>query len=96
MNVTVLIPRSLKTAVEGKAKLSLGLPPSADLGDLVEALFTLYPKLRLHLASDQGAKAQQLNLYLADASSPGLSWRGRLKEGQTLYLSAPPAKRLAS
>jgi len=96
MNVTVLIPRALKAAVEGKGKLSLGLPPSADLGDLVEALLTLYPKLKLHLASDKGAQAQHLNLYLTDASTKDLSWRSRLKEGQTLYLSAPQAKRLAS
>ena len=55
MNVTVLVPRSLRTAVDGRVKLSLGLPPTADVGDLLEALFTLYPKLKQHMANDKGA-----------------------------------------
>ena len=96
MNVTVLVPRALRAAMEGKGKVSLGLPATADVGDLFEALFALYPKLKLHVASDKGAKPQHLNLYSAEAGTQGISWRSRLREGQTLYLSAPLAKRLVS
>jgi hypothetical protein len=83
--------------VEGKVKLSLGLPATADVGDLLEALFTLYPKLKVHVASDQGStQAQHLNLYSAESGTRDISARSRLKDGQTLYLSVPQAKRLAS
>ena len=96
MNVVVMVPKALKAAVEGRVKLSLGLPPNADVGDLLDTLFTLYPKLKLHVASENGAKAQHLSLYLSGEGAKDISWRSRLREGQTLYLSAPQAKRLVS
>ncbi|HYX91486.1 MAG TPA: hypothetical protein VE782_07990 [Myxococcaceae bacterium] len=70
MNVTVHIPTPLRNAVEGRRKLNLGLPPSADLGDLVQALLTLYPKLRAHVAQErqprQGGQKVQMNV-ISDA-----------------------------
>jgi hypothetical protein len=96
VNVVVMVPRALKGAVDGRVKLSLGLPPNADVGDLLDTLFTLYPKLKLHVATEKGAKGQHLSLYLAGDGAKDISWRARLRDGQTLYLSAPQAKRLAS
>lgn len=97
MNVTVMVPKSLRPSVEGKVKVNLGLPPSANVGDLLEALFTLYPKLKQHVASDKNAKANHLTLFAADSPfKDGPRWRIGLREGQTLYLSAAQPKRLAS
>lgn len=97
MNITVMVPRALRTAFDGRGKVTLGLPPIADVGDLLEALFKLYPKVKQHLASDQeGLKGQHLSLYLSDTGANDIAWRARLREGQTLYLSIPPARRLAS
>ena len=61
----------LRNAVEGRRKLNLGLPPSADLGDLVQALLTLYPKLRAHVAHERqerpgGQQKMQMNV-ISDA-----------------------------
>ena len=58
MNVTVHVSARLRGAVEGRRKLDLGLPPSADFGDLVQALLTLYPKLRAHLTAERAEKHQ--------------------------------------
>jgi len=96
VNVTVMLPRSLRGAVEGRDRLSLGLPPSADVGDLLEALLTLYPKLRAHQASDFRSHPEHLNLSVAAASLRDGGGRLPLKEGQTLYLSASQPKRLVS
>jgi hypothetical protein len=97
VNVTVMVPRVLRAAFEGRIKVNLGLPATADVGDLLEALFKLYPKLKQHVASDhQGNQGQHLSLYSSEAGSTDISWLARLKEGQTLYLSVPPARRLAS
>jgi len=96
VNVTVMVPNVLRAAVDGRLKLSLGLPPSADVGDLLEVLFTLYPKLKLHVASDKSSKVQQLTLCGSEATAKDVRGRWRLHEGQTLYLSAPQSSRLVS
>jgi hypothetical protein len=97
VNVTVMVPRALRTVFEGRVKVNLGLPPTADVGDLLEALFKLYPKVKQHLASDNVAtKGQHLSLYSSEVGAKDISWRARLREGQTLYLSVPQSRRLAS
>ena len=58
MTVTVHIAARLRAAVEGRRKLDLGLPPSADFGDLVQALLTLYPKLRAHVSAERHEKQE--------------------------------------
>ena len=52
MNVTVLIPPTLRAAVDGKHKLDLGVPAGAGVGEVLQTLLTLYPKLRGALASE--------------------------------------------
>jgi hypothetical protein len=92
-----MVPRVLRAAFDGRIKINLGLPATADVGDLLETLFQLYPKVKQHVASDHlGNQGQHLNVYLSEAGSKDISWRARLREGQTLYLSVPPARRLAS
>ena len=82
MNVTVHVPSALRNAVEGRRKLNFGMPPSSDVGDLVQTLLTLYPKLRAHVPHDNKANKVQMRV-LADA---------RLKR---VYLVADQARRLA-
>ncbi|MBX7115013.1 MAG: hypothetical protein K1X64_11855 [Myxococcaceae bacterium] len=53
MNVTVLIPRALQPACEGRSKIELGVPPASGLGDVVLTLMTLYPGLRAYVANEK-------------------------------------------
>ncbi len=87
MNVTVLVASTLKGAVDGRPQLDLGVPTGASVGDLVQTLFTLYPKLRGMIASETRPRRQALSLFV-DAR-PG---RTDLKEAR-LYVFAPPADR---
>jgi hypothetical protein len=89
MNVTVMVPPALASAVEGRHRLELGIPPSSTVGDVLETLFKLYPKLAQHVANERKAEHQQMNLLL-------LLNKAGLREGQTLYLFASLPKRLSS
>ncbi|MHB8878685.1 MAG: ubiquitin family protein [Myxococcaceae bacterium] len=96
MNVHIMVPDSLRSAVEGRRKVELGVPQSADLGDVVQTLIALYPKLAAHLPSDRRPIRQQLNIFFSEQAGLELArHRSGLKEGQVLYLSAsgstPPA-----
>ena len=53
MNVTVVIPRPLQPACEGRAKIELGVPPSSSVGDVVQTLMSLYPGLRAFVANEK-------------------------------------------
>lgn len=96
MNVWVVVPRALRPAVDGRRKLDLGVPPSADVGDLLHTLFSLYPKLRRHIPNDNKPVRQQFNVLLTEQSGRELAARrSGLREGSTVYLSAsiPPEAR---
>ncbi len=96
MNVTVMVPPTLKGAVDGRGRLDLGVPPSADLGDLVESLFKLYPKLALHMASEKRPTRPTLNLFVSEQMLQQFAQSSfGLREGQKLYLSAAPLRREA-
>lgn len=53
MNVTVMIPRPLQAACEGRTKIELGVPPSSSVGDVVQTLMALYPGLRAYVANEK-------------------------------------------
>ena len=91
MNVTVIVSHHLRDAVEGRRRLELGLPRTADVGDVVEALLSLYPKLFQHLASERHAERRQMSIYWN--AQPGRR-TDRFKEGQRVYLMALKPKRL--
>jgi hypothetical protein len=95
VNVTVIVPNALRSAVDGRAKVSLGLPPKANVGDLLEALFTLYPKLRSHVATEHRGGKQPKHFSLFGAEAQAQRTTVGLREGQTFYLAAAHAKRLA-
>ena len=87
-----MVPDSLRAAVEGRRTLELGVPPSADLGDVVQTLMALYPKLAAHLPSDRKQNRAQLNIFLSEQASSELArHRSGLREGQVLYLFASGA-----
>ncbi|MGQ0504801.1 MAG: MoaD/ThiS family protein [Myxococcaceae bacterium] len=94
MNVTVMVPPTLRGAVDGRGRLDLGVPPNADVADLLESLFKLYPKLAHHMASDRRTgRATTLNVFVSEQMLRDFDRRKYgLREGQKLYLSAGPAK----
>ena len=89
MNITVMVPDSLKAAVDGRNKLELGVPASSDIGDVVQTLLALYPKLLRYLPNENNASRQHLNIFVSEHASRELSRkRSGLREGQVLYLFA--------
>jgi len=67
MNVTVIIPRSLQPACEGRSSIELGVPPQSDVADIIQTLMALYPGLRAFVASEK----RPLRQHFGVASAPG-------------------------
>jgi hypothetical protein len=84
VNVTVLVPATLRSAVDGKHKLDLGVPAGAGVGEVLQTLLTLYPKLRAAMASETRPRRQQLTVVV----EPRSSLRGA-REGVRVWLFAP-------
>ena len=85
MNVTVLVPATLRSAVDGKQKLDLGVPAGAGVGEVLQTLLTLYPKLRTAVASETRPRRQQLTVVV-EPRSP----RRGSRDGLRVWLFAPP------
>ena len=62
MNITVVIPRPLQPACEGRSKIELGVPPSSSVGDVVQTLMALYPGLRAFVANEKRPMRQYFNV----------------------------------
>ncbi len=89
MNVQVMMPESLRAAVEGRFRVELGVPPTADVADVVQTLVLLYPKLTAHLPSERRPVRQHLNIFQSEQATEELAQRrGPLREGQVIYLAA--------
>lgn len=90
LTVTVFVPQAIRGAVEGRARISLGVPASADIGDVLDTLLRLYPKLRSYVASERKGAGQGLTLFPGD---PEQARRRGLRDGEKLYLfsSAGPS-----
>ncbi len=86
MNVTVLVPSTLRAAVDGKHKLDLGVPAGSGVGEVLQTLLTLYPKLRTAMANETRPRRQQLTVVI----EPRTSTRGA-REGVRVWLFAAPA-----
>lgn len=86
MNVTVLVPSTLRAAVDGKHKLDLGVQAGSGVGEVLQTLLTLYPKLRSALASDTRWRRQQLSVVV----EPRTARRGQ-RDGVRVWLFAPPS-----
>jgi len=77
MNVTVIIPRLLQAACEGRSKIELGVPPTSDVADVLQTLLSLYPGLKAFVANERRPMKQHFavaqsgrKLFLFAASSP--------------------------
>lgn len=62
MNVTVVVPKQLQPACEGRARIELGVPPASSVGDVVQTLMTLYPGLRAFVANEKKPLKQHFNV----------------------------------
>lgn len=65
MNITVIIPRALQPACEGRSKIELGVPPSSDVGEVIQTLMALYPGLRAWVASEARPARQHFGVAQA-------------------------------
>jgi hypothetical protein len=92
MNIVVEVAPPLVAAVEGRRRLELGVPPNSDVGDILDTLLKLYPKLARHVASDRTVAESGINVYWSQSTKDEPA---RLREGQTVYLCASASKRLA-
>jgi hypothetical protein len=76
--------------------VSLGLPATADLGDVVETLLRLYPRTRSLLAGDRGTPGGRFMHLVVDGSAirEGSQGAGGLAAGHKVFvfaLTRPPA-----
>lgn len=62
MNVTVIVPRPLQAACEGRATIELGVPSSADLADILHTLLSLYPGLKTFVANEERPMRQHFGV----------------------------------
>jgi hypothetical protein len=65
VNVTVIIPRTLQGACEGRARIELGVPPSSDLADIIQTLMSLYPGLKAFVANEKRPMKQHFGVAQA-------------------------------
>ncbi len=65
VNITVIIPKALQAACEGRAKIELGVPPTSDLADVIQTLMTLYPGLRAFVANEKRPMRQSFGVAQA-------------------------------
>ncbi|HSP19304.1 MAG TPA: hypothetical protein VLQ79_07315 [Myxococcaceae bacterium] len=86
--MTVLVPSTLRSAVDGKHKLDLGVPAGAGVGEVLQTLLTLYPKLRSAMASEMRLRRQQLTVVF----EPRPAGRGNRDAVRVwLFAAAEPA-----
>jgi hypothetical protein len=96
--VTVVVAPALRGAFEGRRELSLGLPAGGGVGDVLESLFQLYPRVRQYLAGERGGQGLYLHIALDERASAELAHGGGLSAGLKLYffaLSRTPGARQA-
>ena len=98
LDITVVVAPSLKSAFEGRLVVTLGVPATANMGDVVETLLRLYPRTQALLAGDRGAPGgRYLHVAMDEHSSRNLALGGGgLAAGHKVFvfaLSRPPASR---
>jgi hypothetical protein len=53
LDVTVVVPPLLRAVFEGRREVRLGVPDEAGVGEVIEALLSLYPRLSQCFAGDR-------------------------------------------
>jgi hypothetical protein len=84
----VVVAPPLRAALDGRLEVNLGVPANASVGDVLETLFSLYPRLRQHLAGDVPPTGGRfLQLALDEASfREWVAGGSGLSAGRRLYL----------
>jgi hypothetical protein len=91
LDVTVVVPAALRAAFGGRSEVQLGVPAGASVGDVLETLLILYPRLYGLLPSDGDGHRPDVHLLLSEHASQELAQgRGGLAGGQRLFLFAGP------
>jgi hypothetical protein len=101
LDITVVVAPSLRAAFDGRLSVTLGVPATANMGDVVESLLRLYPRTQTLLAGDRGTPGgRYLHVALDEHSSRELAQgRGGLAAGHKVFvfaLSRPLASRRSS
>jgi hypothetical protein len=87
VNVTVLVPSSLKSALDGKRRVELGVPSGSGVGEVLQTLLTLYPKLSRMVATERLHGRQGLTVVFEEAGM-----RHGRREHARVWLFAPSAE----
>ncbi len=98
LDITVVVAPSLRAAFDGRLTVTLGVPATSNMGDVLESLLRLYPRTQALLAGDRGAPGgRYLHVALDEHSSRELAQGGGgLAAGHKVFvfaLSRPPASR---
>jgi hypothetical protein len=90
LDITVVVAPSLRAAFEGRLVVTLGVPATANMGDVLESLLRLYPRTQALLAGDRGAPGgRYLHVALDEHSSRELAQGRRgLAAGHKVFLFA--------
>lgn len=88
LDIIVVVPPPFRPIFEGRREVSLSMPATAGVGEVVEALLSLYPRMSQHLAGDRPARGGQfLQLALDEDSARELAGGGTgLSAGRRLVL----------
>lgn len=88
LDVTVVVPPQLRALFEGRRELRLGVPEEAGVGEVLEALLSLYPRLKQCLAGDFPARGgSYVQVVLDEGSLRDLASGGRgLSTGRRVVL----------
>lgn len=64
MAVTVLVPGALRVDAAGESKVSVELGDGGVLGDVLDALAALHPRIDRRLRDEQGVLRRYVNIYV--------------------------------
>ncbi len=97
--VLVVVAPALRGAFEGRREVRLGMPAHAGVGDVLESLFKLYPRVRQYLAGERGGSGLYLHIAMDERAGDALAHGNEgLSAGLKLYffaLSRAPGSRQA-
>ena len=93
VSITVHVADTVRGALEGRRKVELGVPSTADLGELVETLVRLYPRLLALWSTERKDSPHGLRILLAERALGELAHRGKgLRDGDRVYLASLPLR----
>ncbi len=93
LSITVHVADTARGVFEGRRKVELGLPSTADVGELVQTLVRLYPRLVALWASERKGALPGVRILLGERALLDLARRGSgLRDGDRVYLASPPVR----